>query len=130
MQCNGEVLRSVDGFRYTLNEALAQAVNRIDVELGQHRVAAMLFVLSDGWRWGEGAECPAVDRYGGTAAANGSAFSVRGALVSSADVPDFVPDAETIIEENEGAVLLGCVPGQVADLREGSRCRSGRPCGS
>ena len=53
VQCNGEVLRSVDGFRYTLNEALAQAVNRIDVELGQHRVAAMLFVLSDGWRWGK-----------------------------------------------------------------------------
>jgi len=119
VRCNGELLRSDDGFRYPLDPNSIQAVNPIDAEIGQLHVPATLFVVSDGWRWNEGAECPAVDQWGGEVVSIGNSFSIRGAQINALGIPEFVPDAETVAEEADCAVLLGRVPGQIVDLRRG-----------
>jgi hypothetical protein len=119
VRCNGQVLRSNDGVRYHLDPEHTQAVNQIEAEIGALRIQSMLFVVSDGWRWGEGTECPNVNRYGSASLEIEDTFRVRGALVTATGVPEFIPDPETFLEETGRAVLLGRVPGQVVDLRRG-----------
>jgi len=117
VKLNGTVLQPGDEFRYVIPATEVQPVNQIDVEAEDHRTQATLFVLSDGWTWGDGAECPFIDQYGRASFFQPASFSVRGAIVSTSNIPSFAPDAESVLDEVDSATLLGRVPGQIVDLR-------------
>ncbi len=116
--CNGKPLRSEDGFRFNLAAEEIQDVNEIEGNAGDVRAKASLFVVRDGWQWGEGADCPTVDAFG-KVCLDGEVTRIRGAMVETSNVPPFEPDTEIVVEETDCTVLLGRVPGQVADLRRG-----------
>ena len=124
--CNGRPLRSVDGFKFLLGTDDIQDVNEIEGVARDVRTKASLFVVKDGWQWGEGNDCPNVNGYG-LACLNGEPTRVRGAIIASPNLPPFVPDREAIVEETDCAVLLGRVPGQVADLRRGEALPDWQP---
>jgi hypothetical protein len=124
--CNGKPLSSVDGIKFDLTIDVVQDVNEIEGIAGDVRAKMSFFVVNDGWQWGEGADCPAVNGFG-TVNLNDGAVRIRGAIVDGVSVPPFVPDTEAIVEETDCAVLLGRIPGQVADLRRGEELPDWQP---
>jgi hypothetical protein len=123
---NGKPLATKDGFRFVVGIGDVQDVNTIEAVTGDTKAQASLFVVRDGWQWGEGRDCPAVNDFG-LVSVTGDAVRIRGGLVEAPAAPTFVPDTETIVEETDCAVLLGRVPGQVAEIRRGEPLPSWSP---
>lgn len=119
VMCDERTLQTSDGFRYTLSHDGLRAVNSIVVEIADKQLHASLFIRSDGWTWSEGADCPVVNQFGEKLQGDGTTFSARGAAVNAPGAPEFEADAESVVEETDCAVLLGRVPGQIADIRRG-----------
>jgi hypothetical protein len=126
LNLNGKPLAATDGFRFAVGINDVQDVNKIEAVIGDIKVQTSLFVVRDGWQWGEGRDCPAVNHFGSAGVASDT-VRIRGGLVDAPAAPAFVPDTEAIVEETDCAVLLGRVPGQVANIRRGEPLPSWSP---
>lgn len=112
---NGAPLTDLVDDRYAIPHDIAQAVNVVDAIFGEEEIHELLYVLSDGWTWRTGDDCVPSAEFGQSARDTG--VRIRGADVQGGIAPPFVPDPATAAESP--AVLIGPVPGQIADLRRG-----------
>lgn len=116
LRFNDTILADPQDGRYAIPHNLTQPVNVIDATFDDHETHEVLYVLSDGWTWRNGEDCIPSGEFGQPSTTAGT--RIRGADVQCGTVPEYIPDPKTA-EENP-AVLIGAVPGQIADLRRGT----------
>ncbi len=109
---NIAIPRGPDG-RFAIPAGAAGPVNSITALVNGEEAHEMLYVLCDGWTWRDGTGCPASNEYG-ERAVNGSRVRIRGASVEADQPPPFSADPRLAVDG--ASVVLGSVPGQVAEL--------------
>lgn len=115
VRLNGTPLTDPVEGRYTVQHDIAQSVNVVDAIFVEDEVHELLYVLSDGWTWRTGDDCLPSDEFGQPTHEAG--VCIRGADVQGGIAAPFILDPATAAESP--AVLIGPVPGQIADLRRG-----------
>lgn len=117
--CEGVALSYDAEGAYSIPPDAVKPVSQIAVHFAGMAIHEYLYVVSDGWQWGDGSDCLPANGYG--LAPGPGDPELRGADVRSSSVPEFVWDPYTARLGIERGIWIGRIPGQIADLRRAGR---------
>lgn len=117
--CDGTALECGDHGSYVIPPGIVKPVNRIHAAFTGREADEYLYVVSDGWTWGDGTACLPANGYG--LAPGPGDPELRGADVRNVEAPEFSWDPGTGATRSLRGIWIGRIAGQIADLRSGGR---------